>query len=172
MSVPSRLAPGDDTVGPWLIADSAPIDPRLLVWLIGGSALIAVLVAIISTRLWTKRYAIPMILNEFKEKYADVEAALNTADAAISSGMTALSQKGVETREIKRMEKAIFSELLDQYPEVKLAIETFSPETAESLKENPQQAAIMLERYLPLAEKLFPKLFQQRDKSEESKYDF
>ena len=46
-------------------------------------------------------------------------------------------------------QKLIMGDLLNQFPEVKMVLEHFSPETVEWLEDNPMAALRLIQRYLP-----------------------
>ena len=115
----------------------------------------------------TKYLIGPSLIKVFEEKYAE-------AEQAISRGMSALGVKSGESRQSKALEKAIFTDLVAQYPEINMILESFSPDTAAMIEENPQIAAILIERYMPLVKKLMPQLFGAASENAQTtqKYDF
>lgn len=95
----------------------------------------------------TKRLIIPVMEAVLEEKLQDTR---NMMKAAAS----ALGNKSVEAREIKKMEKAMVGDIMEQYPELEIALEYFSPETAEMIKRHPQRALTLLTRYKPLVDQI------------------
>nr|BAM15163.2 hypothetical protein [uncultured microorganism] len=58
--------------------------------------------------------------------------------------------KSVEIKELKKMEKLLISEVMEEFPEIEMLLEFFSPETAELIKKHPQRALVLYNRYKPL----------------------
>ena len=46
-------------------------------------------------------------------------------------------------------QKLIMGDLLNQFPEIKMVLEHFSPETVEWLEDNPMAALRLIQRYMP-----------------------
>jgi len=72
------------------------------------------------------------------------------ANEAISRGMSSMGDVGRETRDIKKMEKMMVTDIMEEYPEIEIALEYFSPETAELIKKHPERALKLLTRYKPI----------------------
>ena len=99
-----------------------------------------------------------MFLGTFGEKYSE-------ASAAISRGMSAMGMKGAEITKEKALENAVFSDLLDEYPEIQLGLEILSPDTAAMIEENPAMAAKLLFRWGPLIKEIIPQISGQTGES-------
>jgi len=90
------------------------------------------------------RYAIsPAIITLIEDKTKE-------ANEAISRGMSSMGNVGREAKDIKKMEKLMVTDIMEEYPEIELALEYFSPETAELIKKHPERALKLLTRYKPL----------------------
>ena len=87
-----------------------------------------------------------------------VSPIMKLAKDAISQNMAIVGQKGRDAKKVKKGEKLIFADLLGQFPEVKMVVEYFSPETMEFLEENPYILATLLQRYAPLLQKITGKV--------------
>ena len=98
-----------------------------------------------------KKWGVPLLLAVIEDKYAD-------AKQAISRGMSAMGQKSGEVRQEKALENAVFSDILDEYPEIKLGLEILSPDTAAMIEENPAMAAKLLVRWGPLIKEIIPQI--------------
>lgn len=72
------------------------------------------------------------------------------ANEAITRGMASMGDKGRETRDINKMEKMMVTDIMEEYPEIEIALEYFSPETAELIKKHPERALKLLTRYKPI----------------------
>ena len=72
------------------------------------------------------------------------------ANEAITRGMSSMGDKGSETRDINKMEKMMVTDIMEEYPEIEIALEYFSPETAELIKKHPERALKLLTRYKPI----------------------
>lgn len=115
-----------------------------------GSILVSVLITIVITAIsiviLSNKYIMPSISSLIDGKMKDTETMMRTAAAT-------MGKKSGETRQIKKMEKMMVEDILKEYPEIELALEYFSPETAEMIKAHPERALILLQRYRPLIEK-------------------
>jgi len=73
----------------------------------------------------------------------------------VSKAFGLISEKGVEARKVKQIEKAVMDDIMNaQFPEIQLLLQYISPETAEMIKENPQAIPILIRRWLPLIQTL------------------
>lgn len=68
-------------------------------------------------------------------------------DAAVKTAMSAMGTKSGQVRQTNQLEKDIAGDLMDQLPEVEMILELLSPDTANSIRENPEKALRLLERY-------------------------
>ncbi len=82
---------------------------------------------------------------------------MKDANNAISAAMSSLGKKSGESRQLKKMEKLMVNDILEQYPEIEAALEYFSPETAEMIREHPKRALIIMQRYKPLLDEFMGK---------------
>jgi len=95
----------------------------------------------------SKQYLVPAMLSIIDEKTKDTQ---NMMRAAAST----MGNKSVEAREIQKMEKMMTGDILETYPELEIALEYFSPETAEMIKKHPERALTLIARYKPILEQL------------------
>lgn len=83
-----------------------------------------------------------------------IKIKFSEADKAISAGMSALGKMSGDNRTMRAMEKGIAGDLMNaQMPEVIAILEQLSPETADMIKENPEIAIKLMEKYQPLIDK-------------------
>jgi hypothetical protein len=86
-----------------------------------------------------------------------------------------LSEKGVEAREVKRVEKMVAKDMKDfamqQNPEVALVLSALRGETMEALEENPQIAMQLIGKYRPLLEQFLPQLKEGQAAQKQLRYD-
>jgi len=95
----------------------------------------------------SKQYLVPLMIGIIDEKTKDTQ---NMMKAAAST----MGNKSVEAREIKKMEKMMTGDIMEQYPELEIALEYFSPETAEMIKKHPDRALTLIARYKPILEQI------------------
>lgn len=91
----------------------------------------------------TKRLIIPVLEAVIDEKTQETQQMMK---AAASS----LGLKSGEVRQMKKMEKMMLNDIMEQYPELEIALEYFSPDTAELIKQHPQRAMTLIARYKPI----------------------
>ena len=115
--------------------------------LIGANVLINVIFTIIIVFMLIKKVAVPVLTAIIEEK---IEATQNMMKAAAS----AMGKTGVEAKEIKKMEKMMVTDIMEQYPEIEMALEYFSPDTADMIRKHPQRALTLLTRYKPLIDQI------------------
>lgn len=75
------------------------------------------------------------------------EANQAAVEAAVKKAMTAMGIKSGEVRQDKALEQLVATDIMAQYPEIEIVLGLVSPETADALRENPEQALRMIERY-------------------------
>jgi len=114
---------------------------------IGASVLISFILTVIVVFLLIRRVAVPILSAIIDEKLEEVD---NMMKAAAS----AMGLKSVESRELKKMEKMMVSDIMEQYPEIEMALEYFSPDTADMIRKHPQRALTLLTRYKPLIDQI------------------
>jgi len=121
------------------------------IWSVVASVLVSMFSVLILVVVATKKVIVPTLLAVFDEKYA-------SAEKAISSGMKALGDKGVDAKKAKKLEKAVFGDILDNYPEILIILDQVSPDTAEMIRDNPLMAAKMWARWGPTIQQILPTL--------------
>ena len=126
--------------------------------LIGVNVIINVIFTVIVVFVLIQKVATPVLTAIIEEKMEDTQ---NMMKAAAS----ALGNKSVESREMKKMEKMMVSDIMDQYPEIEMALEYFSPDTADMIRKHPQRALTLLTRYKPLIDQIL-----NRDPSKQTPY--
>ena len=72
------------------------------------------------------------------------------ANEAIKRGMSSMGDLGREAKDMKKMEKMMITDIMEEYPELEMALEYFSPDTADMIKKHPERALKLLARYKPL----------------------
>jgi len=115
--------------------------------LIGANVLINVIFTIIIVFMLIKKVAVPVLTAIIEEK---IEATQNMMKAAAS----AMGKTGVEAKEIKKMEKMMVTDIMEQYPEIEMALEYFSPDTADMIRKHPARALTLLTRYKPIIDQI------------------
>lgn len=85
---------------------------------------------------------------------AVIDEKTQEANDAITKGMSALGNKGRESRDANKMEKMMVSDIMEEYPLLQMAIDFFSPDTAELIEENPERALKIMMRYKPIIDEL------------------
>ncbi|GAI27317.1 unnamed protein product, partial [marine sediment metagenome] len=83
-----------------------------------------------------------------------IEVKIEETDNMMKAAATALGKTGLDAKAMKKMEKMMMEDILEQYPELEIALEYFSPETAEMIKKHPQRALVLLARYKPVVEEI------------------
>jgi hypothetical protein len=106
-----------------------------------------------------------------------IEAFLNEYQKMIKAtrvGMSAMSEKGAESRTnkaiTKDLEQDLFQGLIDSNPELIAIAEELFPDFLEGLRENPQQGLALLKRYIPLLQSLG--LLGSKAQTKETEYNF
>jgi len=132
---------------------------------IAVSVVLSVVLSAVSIVFLAKKYLFPLLLGVVEEKYGD-------AKAAISRGMSALGEKSGEVRLEKKLENAVFSDIMAEYPEIQMGLEILSPGTAELIEDNPAMAAKMLIRWGPLLKDLIASISGKRGKSAGKQKEF
>ena len=92
-----------------------------------------------------KRLIIPVI-----EGVIDLKIQ-NTQDM-MKAAASALGTKSGEARQLKKMEKKMGEDLINQFPEIDMILEYFSPDTADMMRENPERALVLIARWKPIIE--------------------
>lgn len=95
----------------------------------------------------SKQYLLPLMIGVIDEKTKDTQ---NMMKAAAST----MGKKSVETKEITKMENMMTTDIMETYPELEMALEYFSPETAEMIKNHPQRALTLIARYKPILDQI------------------
>ena len=114
---------------------------------IGVSVVINVIIVIIILFLSVNKAIIPILSAVIDEKLQEVS---NMQSAAAS----ALGTKSGEVRTLSKMTDMVIEDIIAEYPEIELALERFSPETAEYIRENPRAALILYQRYKPFIDSI------------------
>lgn len=115
--------------------------------LIGASVLINVIFTIIVVLVLIKKVAVPVLTAIIEKKIEDTQDMMKAAASA-------MGKTGVEAKGMKKMEKMMVGDIMEQYPEIEMALEYFSPDTAEMIKKHPQRALTLLTRYKPLIDQI------------------
>lgn len=115
--------------------------------LIGVSVLINVIFTVIVVYLLIRRVAVPILTAIIEEKLEDTQKMMKAAASAMGN-------KSVEAREMKKMEKMMVGDIMEQYPEIEMALEYFSPDTADLIRKHPQRALTLLTRYKPIVDQI------------------
>ena len=110
---------------------------------ISVSIVINVIIVIIMLFVATKKLIVPVLTAVIDERTQETQ---NMMKAAAS----ALGTKSGDVRQIKKMENLMIEDIMEQYPELEIALEYFSPETAELIKKHPQRALTLIARYKPI----------------------
>jgi len=76
------------------------------------------------------------------------------ANEAITKGMSALGDKGRQARDTKKMEKMMLTDILAEYPEIQIALDFFNPELADEIRENPEIALRIVQKYKPIIDEI------------------
>ncbi|GAG79302.1 unnamed protein product [marine sediment metagenome] len=114
---------------------------------LGVSMVLNIIIVIIMLFVAIKKAIIPVLEAVIDEKTKETQ---NMMKAAASS----LGQKSGEARQLKKMEKMMIGDIMEQYPELEMALEYFSPETAEMIKQHPQRAITLIARYKPILDEI------------------
>jgi len=115
--------------------------------LIGINALINVILTVIVVFVLIRKVAVPVLTAIIEEKLEDTQKMMKAAASAMGN-------KSVESREMKKMEKMMVTDIMEQYPEIEMALEYFSPDTADMIRKHPQRALTLLTRYKPLIDQV------------------
>jgi len=110
---------------------------------IGVGVAVNVIMVIIVLFIATKRLIIPIMTAVIDEKMQETQ---NMMKAAAS----AMGQKSADSKSAKKMENMMITDIMEQYPELEIALEYFSPETADLIRKHPQRALTLLARYKPI----------------------
>lgn len=110
---------------------------------IGVSVLVNIGITLVVLYIATKKLIVPILSAAIDEKLQETQ---NMMKAAAS----ALGTKSGDARQAKKMENMMITDIMEQYPELEIALEYFSPETAEMIKKHPQRALTLLARYKPI----------------------
>lgn len=101
----------------------------------------------------------------------ELKKEFETAESAISKGMSALGTKSATMREVAVIEGLVSEGVLDQYPELQLLLESVNPELYDTimgkLRENPELIHILYERWGPVLER---RRGAPEDRRKEKKY--
>ena len=115
--------------------------------LIGVNVIINVIFTVIVVFVLIRKVAVPVLTQLIVDKTEETQ---NMMKAAAS----ALGNKSVEAREMKKMEKMMVGDIMEQYPEIEMALEYFSPDTADLIRKHPQRALTLLTRYKPIIDQI------------------
>jgi len=91
-----------------------------------------------------------------------LEEKIAEAETAIKKGMSALGARGREAREVNKLEKMMISDIMEEYPEIELALDFFSPETADMIREHPERGLKIIQRYKPILDEIIGVRGQQK----------
>jgi len=112
-----------------------------------GSIAVGAFVSVITNSILmyiaTKRLIIPVLQAVIDEKMQETD---NMMKAAAST----MGLKSADMKSAKKMENMMISDIMEQYPELEIALEYFSPDTAEQIRKHPQRALTLLARYKPI----------------------
>jgi len=122
------------------------MDARLI--LVGTSLLSSLVTLVLLYVLWIK-LALPVVT----EKIEELNKALEVAEVATRTGMSALGAKSGEVRAEGALEDDLFEAVLNRYPELEQLALMVAPDFLERIKENPKAGLALLERYAPFLEK-------------------
>lgn len=113
-----------------------------------SSLIIAITLVIVF--LGYRRFIYPT-LSESLEALAVVLERATVAERAIKTGMSALGVSSQEKAAFSDLENEVLSEVIEKnFPEVQYLLEQVSPDLAERLRENPEQAVKLYEKYEPI----------------------
>lgn len=125
-----------------------------------GSIAVPMVLSLITTTIVmiivSKKYLVPLLSTLIDTKTQDAQ---NMMKAAAST----LGQKSGEARQIKKMENMMFDDILEQFPELEIALEYFSPDTAELIRKHPQRAMTIIMRYKPILDGLMGKVQEDKE---------
>ena len=111
--------------------------------IIGLSIALSIVALIIAFRLLITPELEALILEKTKE-----------AQEAISKGMSALGDKGRKVRDTNKMEGMMLEDILAEYPEIQIALDFFRPELADDIRENPEIALRIIQKYKPMIDEI------------------
>ncbi|GAI25899.1 unnamed protein product, partial [marine sediment metagenome] len=60
--------------------------------------------------------------------------------------------KSAEVRELKKMEEKIIGDLMEEFPEIEMLLEYFSPDTAELIRKHPKRALVLYNKFKPVVD--------------------
>jgi hypothetical protein len=124
--------------------------------LIGVNVIINVIFTVIVVFVLIRKVAVPVLTALIEDKTEETQ---NMMKAAAS----ALGNKSVEAREMKKMEKMMVGDIMEQYPEIEMALEYFSPDTADLIRKHPQRALTLLTRYKPIIDQILGREGAQKE---------
>ncbi|GAH90141.1 unnamed protein product, partial [marine sediment metagenome] len=90
----------------------------------------------------SKRWLAPLLLALIDEK-------MQKTDNMMKSAASAMGIQSGESRQLKKLEKMVIEDLLEEYPEIELALDRFSPDTADYMRKNPRAAMHLYRRWKP-----------------------
>lgn len=104
-----------------------------------------------------RSYIVPLLLTTLVNFIAlgwvyknRLEPLITEAQNALKTGMSAMGQKSGVVRNQQAFDKELAGGIVDQYPELEMALELLNPDLAEKVKDNPSMALNFLQRYGPM----------------------
>ena len=86
-------------------------------------------------------------VNTIQPLIKQAEEGQAAVDKVVKTGMSAMGHKSGEVRLDNALEKMVAGDLIDQFSEIEAILSLVSPDTAAALRENPEKALKMIERY-------------------------
>jgi len=124
---------------------------------IGVSVVLSVIIVIIATIIVSKKVIAPIIIALIEEKTQEAQNLMKAAGSA-------MGRKSGETRQLAKMEKMVIEDLLAEYPEIELALDRFSPETSDYIRDNPRAAMHLYRRWKPFLDEFLGSREQEKSK--------
>lgn len=115
------------------------------------TAVMSIAVTFLMNRLLTQKILMPQIDKKLES--------LNKIGGAVNK---IFSEKGVDVRQFKSLEKSVAKDIFEQFPEFKIVLGLLSPETLEKIEANPEMALQLLTRYKPLIDQFLGQKQQQQ----------
>lgn len=122
---------------------------------IGVSVVVNVIIVIVVLFVALKKAIIPILTAVIEEK-------IQETDNMMKAAASALGTKSGEARQYAKLEKMVITDLFDEYPEIEIAMDRFSPETADYMRENPRAALSLYRRWKPVIDQFLGEQAQGR----------
>lgn len=119
------------------------LDMRLL----AASGVLTLLTTVIVMYLVSKRWIVPLLL-------ATIDGKMKTVDNMTKGAASILGFKGADVKQLKKLESMVIEDLLEEYPEIGLALDRFSPETSAYMRTNPRAAMHLYRRWKPFLDEV------------------